>query len=51
MYPDGKVTVDTGCNVTAKVTRPHRATFADELGVPPEDIVVRHGNTVMRPVG
>jgi carbon-monoxide dehydrogenase large subunit len=50
MYPDGKVTVDTGLQCHGQG---HETTFAqlvaDQLGLLPEDIVVRHGNTVTSP--
>ena len=50
MHPDGGVTVDTGLQCHGQG---HETTFAqlvaEQLGVPPEDIVVRHGNTVTSP--
>lgn len=50
MHPDGKVTVDTGLQCHGQG---HETTFAqlvaDQLGISPEDVVVRHGNTVTSP--
>ena len=50
MYPDGKVTVDTGVQCHGQG---HETTFAqlvaDQLGIPPDDVVVRHGNTTTSP--
>lgn len=50
MHPDGKVTVDSGLQCHGQG---HETTFAqlvaDQLGIPPEDIVVRHGNTMTSP--
>ena len=50
MYPDGKVTVDTGLQSHGQG---YETTFAqlvaEQLGIPPEDVVVRHGSTVTSP--
>lgn len=50
MYPDGKVTIDSGLQCHGQG---HETTFAqlvaDQLGIPPEDVVVRHGNTMTSP--
>jgi aerobic carbon-monoxide dehydrogenase large subunit len=50
MHPDGRVTVDTGLQCHGQG---HETTFAqlvaDQLGIPPQDVVVRHGNTVTSP--
>src|SRR6185437_16517644 len=47
MYPDGKVTVDTGLQCHGQG---YETTFAqlvaDQLGIPPDYVLVRHGNTV-----
>jgi carbon-monoxide dehydrogenase large subunit len=50
MHPDGRVSVDTGLQCHGQG---HETTFAqlaaEQLGIPPSDIVVRHGNTVTSP--
>lgn len=50
MHPDGKVTVDTGVQCHGQG---HETTFAqlvaDQLGIAPQDVIVRHGNTVTSP--
>ncbi|HET7849442.1 MAG TPA: xanthine dehydrogenase family protein molybdopterin-binding subunit, partial [Pseudolabrys sp.] len=50
MHPDGRVTVDTGLQCHGQG---YETTFAqlvaEQLGVAPEDIVVRHGNTTTSP--
>jgi carbon-monoxide dehydrogenase large subunit len=50
MHPDGRVTVDSGLQCHGQG---HETTFAqlvaDQLGIAPEDIVVRHGNTMTAP--
>jgi len=50
MHPDGRVTVDTGLQCHGQG---HETTLAqlaaEQLGVPPEDVVVRHGNTMTSP--
>jgi carbon-monoxide dehydrogenase large subunit len=50
MHPDGKVTVDSGMQCHGQG---HETTMAqlvaEQLGVPPEDVLVRHGNTSTSP--
>ncbi len=50
MYPDGRVVVDTGVQCHGQG---HETTFAqlvsEQLGIPPEDVLVRHGNTMTSP--
>jgi carbon-monoxide dehydrogenase large subunit len=50
MYPDGKVTVDTGLQSHGQG---YETTFAqlvaEQLGIPPQDVLVRHGSTVTSP--
>ncbi|HET7911853.1 MAG TPA: xanthine dehydrogenase family protein molybdopterin-binding subunit, partial [Pseudolabrys sp.] len=50
MHPDGKVTVDIGLQCHGQG---HETTFAqlvaDQLGIRPEDVIVRHGSTVTSP--
>jgi aerobic carbon-monoxide dehydrogenase large subunit len=50
MHPDGTVTVDIGMQSHGQG---HETTFAqlvaDQLGIRPEDILVRHGSTVTSP--
>lgn len=50
MHPDGRVSVDTGLQCHGQG---HETTFAqlaaDQLGIPPSEIVVRHGNTLTSP--
>jgi carbon-monoxide dehydrogenase large subunit len=50
MHPDGKVTVDSGMQCHGQG---HETTMAqlvaEQLGVPPEDVLVRHGNTMTSP--
>jgi carbon-monoxide dehydrogenase large subunit len=50
MQPDGRVTVDSGMQCHGQG---HETTMAqlvaEQLGVPPEDVMVRHGNTMTSP--
>ena len=50
MHPDGTVTVDTGLQCHGQG---HETTFAqlvaEQLGIPPHDVLVRHGSTVTSP--
>ena len=50
MHPDGKVTVDSGLQCHGQG---HETTFAqlvaEQLGVLPEDVILRHGNTMTSP--
>jgi len=50
MYPDGRVVIDTGVQCHGQG---HETTFAqlvsEQLGIPPEDVLLRHGNTMTSP--
>jgi carbon-monoxide dehydrogenase large subunit len=50
MYPDGRVVIDTGVQCHGQG---HETTFAqlvsEQLGIPPEDVLLRHGNTTTSP--
>ncbi|MGN6460633.1 MAG: xanthine dehydrogenase family protein molybdopterin-binding subunit, partial [Pseudolabrys sp.] len=50
MHPDGRVTVDSGMQSHGQG---HETTMAqlvaEQLGIPPEDVLVRHGNTMTSP--
>jgi carbon-monoxide dehydrogenase large subunit len=50
MYPDGRVVIDSGLQCHGQG---HETTFAqlvsEQLGIPPEDVLLRHGNTMTSP--